>query len=159
MCKTTRKANYSYLIRSQPRAWTLPPRADNTSLNHMSRPILASFPHSPLPSFPPSLLSSFPPPPSLSSSSSCRPSTALGRSVVRTHARTHARTHRAAVNQKRKDVRWREIRPYMLAHEVDFAPSATQEADGQPVGTMAIRAYVRGKDLDVNRLVYLPGGH
>ena len=58
----------------------------------------------------------------------------------------------------------------MLAHTVAWQPDAaataaaatTAAADGEaapaaPVGTMVVQAYVRGKALDPNRLVYLPG--
>lgn len=63
----------------------------------------------------------------------------------------------ACVNQKRKDLKWRNSRSYMLAHGIDFIPAPGGEPDDVPKGTMVVRAFVRGRDLDVNRLVYLPG--
>jgi hypothetical protein len=70
------------------------------------------------------------------------------------------------VNQKRGGLKWRDRHAYMLAQNVAWTPdptataAAAAAADGAvaPVlGTMTVQAYVRGKALDPNRLVYLPG--
>lgn len=76
----------------------------------------------------------------------------------------------ALVNQKRKTLSWRDKHPYMLAHSVAWQPDAAataaaakaaadegEAAPTSPLGVMTVQAYVRGKALDPNRLVYLPG--
>ncbi|KAJ2503832.1 ribosome biogenesis protein tsr1, partial [Coemansia sp. RSA 2052] len=54
--------------------------------------------------------------------------------------------------QAPKGVKWREIRPYMLADSVDFEPSAE---DAQ-IGRLALTGYLRGANLSANRLVHIP---
>ncbi|KAJ2441315.1 ribosome biogenesis protein tsr1, partial [Coemansia sp. RSA 2424] len=54
--------------------------------------------------------------------------------------------------QAPKGVKWREIRPYMLADSVDFEPSAE---DAQ-TGRLALTGYLRGANLSANRLVHIP---
>ncbi|KAJ2469120.1 ribosome biogenesis protein tsr1 [Coemansia sp. RSA 2322] len=51
-----------------------------------------------------------------------------------------------------KGVKWREIRPYMLADAVEFEPSA----EDPQVGRMAITGYLRGANLSANRLIHIP---
>ncbi|KAJ2731757.1 ribosome biogenesis protein tsr1 [Coemansia sp. BCRC 34962] len=51
-----------------------------------------------------------------------------------------------------KGVKWREIRPYMLADSVEFEPSA----EDSQVGRLALTGYLRGAGLSANRLIHIP---
>ncbi|KAJ2820750.1 ribosome biogenesis protein tsr1, partial [Coemansia sp. 'formosensis'] len=51
-----------------------------------------------------------------------------------------------------KGVKWREVRPYMLADSVEFDPSA----EDPEVGRLALTGYLRGANLSANRLVHIP---
>ncbi|KAJ1960028.1 ribosome biogenesis protein tsr1 [Dipsacomyces acuminosporus] len=59
---------------------------------------------------------------------------------------------RMITSQVPKGIKWREIRPYMLADQVEFEPSAE---DAQ-VGRLAISGYLRGANLSANRLIHIP---
>ena len=52
---------------------------------------------------------------------------------------------------KQRPVRWRDARPHLLADSVDLQPQTPE------LGTLTVTGYLRGRDLDANRLVYLPG--
>ncbi|KAJ2028692.1 ribosome biogenesis protein tsr1 [Coemansia sp. RSA 2337] len=54
--------------------------------------------------------------------------------------------------QAPKGVKWREIRPYMLADSVEFEPSA----EDPQVGRLALTGYLRGANLSANRLIHIP---
>lgn len=56
-------------------------------------------------------------------------------------------------NLKLRPVRWRDMRPHLVAEAVSFQPSAADPASGH----LLVRGYVRGQAWDPNRLVYLPG--
>lgn len=59
---------------------------------------------------------------------------------------------RTIAEQKRKTVNLRHKRPYMLADQVQFESSSSED-----VGTLAVTGFVRGECLDVNRLVHIVG--
>ncbi|KAJ1903961.1 ribosome biogenesis protein tsr1 [Coemansia sp. IMI 209127] len=51
-----------------------------------------------------------------------------------------------------KKIKWRRERPYILADNVEFQPSA----EDPQVGRLALTGYLRGGNLSANRLVHLP---
>ncbi|XP_056414698.1 pre-rRNA-processing protein TSR1 homolog isoform X2 [Hyla sarda] len=55
--------------------------------------------------------------------------------------------------QKQRHLTFRDRRSYMLAHRVDFQPSD----ESGLVGTLKVSGYVRGQELDVNRLIHIVG--
>ncbi|XP_071499069.1 pre-rRNA-processing protein TSR1 homolog [Diadema antillarum] len=60
---------------------------------------------------------------------------------------------RHLAEQKLNRVKWRDIRPHVLADDVTFEPSETQEGRG----TLKVTGFMRGAPLSVNGLVHLPG--
>ncbi|KAI8326310.1 DUF663-domain-containing protein [Martensiomyces pterosporus] len=59
---------------------------------------------------------------------------------------------RMITSQVPKSIKWREVRPYMLADQVEFEPSA----EDPQVGRLAITGYIRGAGLSANRLIHIP---
>ncbi|KAG9485824.1 hypothetical protein GDO78_008743 [Eleutherodactylus coqui] len=55
--------------------------------------------------------------------------------------------------QKQRHLAFRERRSYMLAHRVTFQPSD----ESSLVGTLKVSGYVRGQELNVNRLIHIVG--
>ncbi|XP_069801789.1 pre-rRNA-processing protein TSR1 homolog [Dendropsophus ebraccatus] len=55
--------------------------------------------------------------------------------------------------QKQRHLAFRDRRSYMLAHRVDFQPSD----ESGLVGTLKVSGYVRGQELNVNRLIHIVG--
>ncbi|KAG8590164.1 hypothetical protein GDO81_006660 [Engystomops pustulosus] len=55
--------------------------------------------------------------------------------------------------QKQRHLSFRDRRSYMLAHRVDFQPSD----ESGLVGTLKVSGYVRGQELNVNRLIHIVG--
>ncbi|KAJ2160933.1 ribosome biogenesis protein tsr1 [Coemansia sp. RSA 552] len=51
-----------------------------------------------------------------------------------------------------RGVKWRDTRPYLLADNVEFEPSA----EDPQTGRLAISGYLRGANLSANRLVHIP---
>ncbi|KAJ2744875.1 ribosome biogenesis protein tsr1 [Coemansia sp. BCRC 34301] len=51
-----------------------------------------------------------------------------------------------------RGVKWRDMRPYMLADAAEFEPSASDDG----VGQLALTGYLRGANLSANRLVHIP---
>ncbi|KAJ1943537.1 ribosome biogenesis protein tsr1 [Kickxella alabastrina] len=73
--------------------------------------------------------------------------------VFTTDSQTEALTVlRMITAQVPRGVKWREVRPYMLAEAVEFEPSQ----EDPDVGKLAITGYVRGANLSANRLVHIP---
>eukprot|EP00039_Didymoeca_costata_P021614 m.2603 g.2603 ORF g.2603 m.2603 type:complete len:809 (+) comp2553_c0_seq1:104-2530(+) len=58
------------------------------------------------------------------------------------------------VNQKNTGLSWRDKHPYILTQESEFVPNAEDPSQN---GTLIVKGYVRGRSLDPNRLVCLPG--
>ena len=56
------------------------------------------------------------------------------------------------VNQKKRIVRYRDVRSHLLAEQTSFEPAADESS-----GTLIVSGYVRGRPWNVNRLVYVPG--
>lgn len=56
-------------------------------------------------------------------------------------------------NQKQRRVTLQERRPHLLAEEVAFEP----DPDNDSSGTLKVSGYVRGRQLNANSLVHLPG--
>jgi pre-rRNA-processing protein TSR1 len=50
---------------------------------------------------------------------------------------------------------WRALRPYVLAHDIQFIPDAA--ADSGATGTLLVSGYIRGAPLCADQLGYLPG--
>ncbi|BFZ06780.1 hypothetical protein BsWGS_09819 [Bradybaena similaris] len=62
---------------------------------------------------------------------------------------------RHLANLAQQKVHYRDSRPYLLAESVEFvADTLAQQAE---VGTLKVSGYLRGKNLNVNQLVHLPG--
>ncbi|KAM3934074.1 pre-rRNA-processing protein TSR1 homolog [Leptodactylus fuscus] len=55
--------------------------------------------------------------------------------------------------QKQRHLAFRDRRCYMLAHRADFQPSD----ESGLVGTLKVSGYVRGRELNVNRLIHIVG--
>jgi len=62
---------------------------------------------------------------------------------------------RLLANQKQKRILYRERRPYLLADQMENIVEDSVVEDGKC--TLKISGYVRGKALNVNQLVHLPG--
>lgn len=60
---------------------------------------------------------------------------------------------RQIFTQKQRHLAFRDRRCYMMAHRVDFQPSD----DSGFVGTLKVSGYVRGQELNVNRLIHIVG--
>ncbi|XP_067940216.1 pre-rRNA-processing protein TSR1 homolog [Watersipora subatra] len=60
---------------------------------------------------------------------------------------------RFITQQKLKVIKSREMRPHILAEQLDFVPND----DDQTSGTLKVTGYLRGPPLSVNRLVHIPG--
>lgn len=60
---------------------------------------------------------------------------------------------RQMFTQKQRHLAFRDRRCYMLAHRVDFQPSD----DSGLVGMLKVSGYVRGQELNVNRLIHIVG--
>eukprot|EP00041_Stephanoeca_diplocostata_P012260 m.205463 g.205463 ORF g.205463 m.205463 type:complete len:815 (-) comp18879_c1_seq1:424-2868(-) len=56
-------------------------------------------------------------------------------------------------NQKSKPLRWRDMHPYLLAEDLVYTPPVDETSGG----TLAVTGHLRGHNLNVNDLVYLPG--
>lgn len=56
-------------------------------------------------------------------------------------------------NKKRKVLKHRERRPYLISEDVKFVPDATDSSNG----TLLISGYLKGSPLSANQLVYLAG--
>ncbi|ORX69579.1 DUF663-domain-containing protein [Linderina pennispora] len=59
---------------------------------------------------------------------------------------------RILTSQVPRRIKWREIRPYMLAENVEFEPSP----EDSETGRLAVTGYLRGANLSANRLVHIP---
>ncbi|KAJ2907457.1 ribosome biogenesis protein tsr1, partial [Coemansia aciculifera] len=59
---------------------------------------------------------------------------------------------RMITGQAPRGIKWRDIRPYMLADSVEFEPSA----DNAEIGSLALTGFLRGANLSANRLVHIP---
>jgi len=59
---------------------------------------------------------------------------------------------RFVCNSKLRDVRWREIRPYLLADKIQFNLNENDTENG----TLLVSGYLRGNDLNVNNIVHIP---
>eukprot|EP01063_Lacrimia_lanifica_P019451 TRINITY_DN2672_c3_g5_i1.p2 TRINITY_DN2672_c3_g5~~TRINITY_DN2672_c3_g5_i1.p2 ORF type:complete len:836 (+),score=387.10 TRINITY_DN2672_c3_g5_i1:75-2582(+) len=63
--------------------------------------------------------------------------------------------------QKIREVKWRDIRPYFLAEKCEWAdpeaPPTESEIDGKPVKSLAVTGWLRGKNFSANQLVHLTG--
>ncbi|KAJ1949833.1 ribosome biogenesis protein tsr1 [Linderina macrospora] len=59
---------------------------------------------------------------------------------------------RILTSQVPRRIKWREIRPYMLADNVEFEPSP----EDSETGRLAVTGYLRGANLSANRLVHIP---
>lgn len=55
--------------------------------------------------------------------------------------------------QKKNTIHNKDNRPHIHADQVDFFPND----DDQAVGTLKVTGFLRGKPLDVNGLVHIPG--
>ncbi|XP_075710270.1 pre-rRNA-processing protein TSR1 homolog [Rhinoderma darwinii] len=55
--------------------------------------------------------------------------------------------------QKQRHLAFRDRRCYMLAHRADFQPSD----ESGLIGTLKVSGYIRGQDLNVNRLIHIVG--
>ncbi|XP_006823486.1 pre-rRNA-processing protein TSR1 homolog [Saccoglossus kowalevskii] len=56
-------------------------------------------------------------------------------------------------NQKLRELKYRNIRPHLLARNVIFEPNS----DSDVVGTLKVTGFLRGSPLSVNGIVHLPG--
>lgn len=54
-------------------------------------------------------------------------------------------------------MRWREARPRILAENLGWEVNATQEIEGDDLGTLRVEGVVRGARLSADRLVTLQG--
>lgn len=62
--------------------------------------------------------------------------------------------------QKQRRLAFRSRRSHMLVQSASFTPSSSQEGTGGPptgLGTLRVSGYVRGRPLQVNRLVHIAG--
>ena len=64
---------------------------------------------------------------------------------------------RHIANQKQRTVFYRENRPYILADTIEFVPSPDTVDSEKPLGTLKVSGFIRGRALDVNKLVHIPG--
>lgn len=55
--------------------------------------------------------------------------------------------------QKKNTIHNKENRPHLQADQVDFIPNEAEPA----LGTLKVTGFLRGKPLDVNSLVHIPG--
>eukprot|EP00057_Strongylocentrotus_purpuratus_P021891 XP_011676365.1 PREDICTED: pre-rRNA-processing protein TSR1 homolog [Strongylocentrotus purpuratus] len=60
---------------------------------------------------------------------------------------------RHLAEQKLNTIKWRDLRPHVLADDVTFEPNKNE--DGK--GTLKVTGFLRGSCLSVNGLVHLPG--
>ncbi|XP_075052781.1 pre-rRNA-processing protein TSR1 homolog [Mixophyes fleayi] len=60
---------------------------------------------------------------------------------------------RQMATQKQRHLAFRDRRSYLLAHRADFQPSD----DSGLVGTLKVSGYVRGQELNVNKLIHIVG--
>jgi len=60
---------------------------------------------------------------------------------------------RAVGSQKRRGIKHRDRRAYMLGEKVDWAENESNPGSG----TLAVSGYIRGANLNSNRLVHIPG--
>jgi len=61
---------------------------------------------------------------------------------------------RCLANIKIRNVKWRENRPYVLAHDVTWTSNQNQEEN--LMGTLIVSGFLCGSSLDVNNLVHIP---
>lgn len=61
--------------------------------------------------------------------------------------------------QKQRRLAFRSRRSHMLVQSASYNPSSRQEGTGGPtgLGTLRVSGYVRGRPLQVNRLVHIAG--
>ncbi|KAI8788042.1 pre-rRNA-processing protein TSR1 [Biomphalaria glabrata] len=68
---------------------------------------------------------------------------------------------RMLANLALKEVHFRDSRPYLIAEKIEFEANDSNEADDETeremLGTLKLTGYLRGKSLDVNKLIHLPG--
>ncbi|XP_059177911.1 pre-rRNA-processing protein TSR1 homolog [Physella acuta] len=70
---------------------------------------------------------------------------------------------RQVANLALKPLHFRDSRPYLLAEKLEFEQNvendadATEEINDAVFGTLKLSGYLRGKSLNVNKLVHLPG--
>ena len=62
---------------------------------------------------------------------------------------------RHIANQKQRPIFYRENRPYILADKLEYVPSP--EGNDKLLGTLKVSGFIRGRALDVNKLVHIPG--
>ena len=60
---------------------------------------------------------------------------------------------RHVANQKQRPVFYRENRPYILADKLEFGAEDSEKLSG----TLKVSGFLRGRALDVNKLVHIPG--
>lgn len=62
--------------------------------------------------------------------------------------------------QKRRRLAFRSRRSHMLVQNASYTPNSKQEGTGGPptgLGTLKVSGYIRGRSLQVNRLVHIAG--
>ncbi|XP_065064178.1 pre-rRNA-processing protein TSR1 homolog [Rhopilema esculentum] len=64
---------------------------------------------------------------------------------------------RHIANQKQRPVFYRDCRPFLLAEKVEFATHQNEDGQQSPLGTLKVTGYIRGHQLDVNKLIHIPG--
>jgi len=60
---------------------------------------------------------------------------------------------RALTTISRRQIFWREIRSYVVAEKSEYIP----DSENASTGTLKLTGYIRGKPVDVNQLVHVPG--
>jgi pre-rRNA-processing protein TSR1 len=60
---------------------------------------------------------------------------------------------RHIVNAKLRPMQWRSVHPYVLAHDVDMTDLSVPSGTTEPVGTLVVTGYVRGRPLKVGQMV------
>ena len=64
---------------------------------------------------------------------------------------------RHIANQKQRPIFYRENRPYVLADKLEYMPSLDTEGNDSSLGTLKMSGFIRGRALDVNKLIHIPG--
>ena len=64
---------------------------------------------------------------------------------------------RHIANQKQRPVFYRENHPYILADKLEFVSSFDEDGNEKLLGTLKFSGFLRGRSLDVNKLVHISG--